>query len=131
MFTDDPDMPAKVNEFGRGTAALYVGGMGARGQNFYNEIMSAYGWEAEAKQIQDLYLDGKKDEAAAAVPAELLAGVVTRRPRGLHQGPHRRLRRERCDPPPTDPHRFARPETSDPREAAQDHRLIAREDTQR
>ncbi len=47
--------------------------MGARGKNFYNEIMSAYGWEAEAKQIQDLYLDGRKEEAAAAVPADLLA----------------------------------------------------------
>jgi F420-dependent oxidoreductase-like protein len=73
MFTDDPDLPATINDFGRGTVALYVGGMGARGQNFYNEIMSAYGWEAEAKLIQDLYLDGKKDQAAAAVPAELLA----------------------------------------------------------
>ncbi len=48
--------------------ALYVGGMGARGQNFYNELASAYGFEAEAKRIQDLYLDGKKMEAASAVP---------------------------------------------------------------
>ena len=82
MFTDDPDLPAKMNDFGRGTAALYVGGMGARGQNFYNEIMCAYGWEAEAKQIQDLYLDGKKVEAAAAVPAELLAASSLVGPEG-------------------------------------------------
>ena len=82
MFTDDPDLPAKINDFGRGTAALYVGGMGARGQNFYNEIMCAYGWEAEAKQIQDLYLDGKKVEAAAAVPAELLAASSLVGPEG-------------------------------------------------
>ena len=53
--------------------ALYVGGMGARGKNFYNDIMSAYGWEGEAKTIQDLYLDGKKAEAAAALPREYLA----------------------------------------------------------
>jgi alkanesulfonate monooxygenase SsuD/methylene tetrahydromethanopterin reductase-like flavin-dependent oxidoreductase (luciferase family) len=42
--------------------------MGARGKNFYNDLASRYGYEAEAKEIQDLYLDGKKREAAAAVP---------------------------------------------------------------
>ena len=52
--------------------ALYVGGMGALGKNFYNDILSAYGWEAEAKNVQDLYLDGKKDQAAAALPSEYL-----------------------------------------------------------
>jgi F420-dependent oxidoreductase-like protein len=51
--------------------ALYVGGMGARGKNFYNTMACRYGYEAEAKLIQDLYLDGKKVEAAAAVPDEL------------------------------------------------------------
>ncbi|CAM3852416.1 LLM class F420-dependent oxidoreductase [Kibdelosporangium persicum] len=50
--------------------ALYVGGMGARGRNFYNDLARRYGYEAEAEKIQDLYLAGKKDEAAAAVPAE-------------------------------------------------------------
>ena len=75
LFTDDPDLAGKINDFGRGMAALYVGGMGARGKNFYNDIMSAYGWEGEAKLIQDLYLDGKKDEAAAAVPADFLAAA--------------------------------------------------------
>ena len=73
LFTDDPDVPTKVNDFGRSMVALYVGGMGARGKNFYNDIMSAYGWEGAAKTIQDLYLDGKKQEAAAAVPADFLA----------------------------------------------------------
>jgi F420-dependent oxidoreductase-like protein len=53
--------------------ALYIGGMGARDRNFYNDLARRYGYEAEAKQIQDLYLSGKRDEAAAAVPAELLA----------------------------------------------------------
>ena len=52
--------------------ALYVGGMGARGKNFYNDLAQRYGYEAEARTIQDLYLDGKKDEAAAAVPDELV-----------------------------------------------------------
>ena len=51
--------------------ALYVGGMGARGKNFYNDLACRYGFEAEAKKIQALYLDGKKDEAAAAVPDKL------------------------------------------------------------
>jgi F420-dependent oxidoreductase-like protein len=52
--------------------ALYVGGMGAKGRNFYNDLARRYGYEAEAETIQDLYLDGKKDEAAAQVPRDLL-----------------------------------------------------------
>jgi F420-dependent oxidoreductase-like protein len=52
--------------------ALYVGGMGARGQNFYNDLVSSYGYEAEAKTIQDLFLDGKQRDAAAAVPDALI-----------------------------------------------------------
>ncbi|MGF7236660.1 MAG: LLM class F420-dependent oxidoreductase [Frankia sp.] len=59
-------------EGGRSSIALYVGGMGARGRNFYNSLAQRYGFEAEAKVIQDLYLDGKKAEAAAAVPVDLL-----------------------------------------------------------
>jgi F420-dependent oxidoreductase-like protein len=51
--------------------ALYIGGMGARGKNFYNDLACRYGFEGPAKTIQDLYLDGKKGEAAAAVPDEL------------------------------------------------------------
>jgi len=56
--------------------ALYIGGMGARGRNFYNDLARRYGYEAAAKQIQDLYLDGKKQEAAAAVPDELVDEVA-------------------------------------------------------
>ena len=52
--------------------ALYIGGMGAKGRNFYNDLVTRYGFGAAAERIQDLYLDGKKDEAAAAVPDELL-----------------------------------------------------------
>jgi F420-dependent oxidoreductase-like protein len=59
-------------DFARPLFALYVGGMGARGKNFYNDLACQYGYEKEAKEIQDLYLDGKKKEAEAAVPLELL-----------------------------------------------------------
>ena len=64
-----------VREFARPMVALYVGGMGAKGKNFYNDLVQRYGFEAEAEQIQDLYLDGKKDEAAKAVPDELLEAM--------------------------------------------------------
>ncbi len=52
--------------------ALYIGGMGARDRNFYADLARRYGFEAAADRIQDLYLDGRKDEAAAAVPDELV-----------------------------------------------------------
>ena len=56
----------------RPVVALYVGGMGAKGKNFYNELATRYGFGEQAELIQDLYLDGKKKEAAAAVPDEFL-----------------------------------------------------------
>ena len=52
--------------------ALYVGGMGARGANFYNDLARAYGFEAEAEKIQDLFLEGHQRDAAAAVPDQLI-----------------------------------------------------------
>jgi F420-dependent oxidoreductase-like protein len=52
--------------------ALYVGGMGARSKNFYNELVSRYGFEKVAKQIQDLYLSGEREQAAKLVPDELV-----------------------------------------------------------
>ncbi len=55
--------------------ALYVGGMGSRKQNFYNSLVQRYGFEEAAKEVQDLYLEGKKEEAAAALPGELLDKV--------------------------------------------------------
>ncbi|HMK98760.1 MAG TPA: LLM class F420-dependent oxidoreductase [Acidimicrobiales bacterium] len=61
-----------LRELGRPMAALYIGGMGARGRNFYNTLARRYGYDKEAEAIQELYLSGKKEEAAAAVPAELL-----------------------------------------------------------
>jgi alkanesulfonate monooxygenase SsuD/methylene tetrahydromethanopterin reductase-like flavin-dependent oxidoreductase (luciferase family) len=48
--------------------ALYIGGMGARGKNFYNDYLKRMGYEAAAAKIQDAYLDGRRDEAIAAVP---------------------------------------------------------------
>ncbi|WP_049571200.1 LLM class F420-dependent oxidoreductase [Nonomuraea sp. SBT364] len=66
------DDVAGLLDFGRPMAALYIGGMGAKGKNFYNDLARRYGYEKEAERIQDLYLDGKKDEAAALVPQELL-----------------------------------------------------------
>ncbi len=61
-----------LRDLARPSVALYVGGMGARGRNFYNSLVQRYGFEAEAARIQDLYLAGHKQEAAAAVPDELL-----------------------------------------------------------
>ncbi len=52
--------------------ALYVGGMGAKGRNFYNQLACEYGFEKEATEIQDLYLSGKKKQAEALVPLEWL-----------------------------------------------------------
>jgi len=62
----------KLRELGRSMVALYVGGMGAKGKNFYNELACRYGFEEEAAKIQDLYLAGNKREAEALVPDEML-----------------------------------------------------------
>jgi hypothetical protein len=64
------DAATKILDASRPGVALYVGGMGARGKNFYNDVARRYGFEKEAEKIQDLYLDGKRAEAAAEVPAE-------------------------------------------------------------
>ena len=75
--------------------ALYVGGMGSRKQNFYNQLVQRYGFEDAAREVQDLYLDGRKEEAAAALPAELIDAVSL-------CGPRRRRRASgwRCSAPP-------------------------------
>ena len=80
IISDDVEsalMPLKHN------LALYIGGMGAKSRNFHNELVQRMGFEQAAEQIQDLFLAGKKDEAAAAVPTELadeisLTGSVER-----------------------------------------------------
>jgi F420-dependent oxidoreductase-like protein len=66
------DAATRLLDFARPGVALYVGGMGARGKNFYNDVARRYGFVDEAIEIQDLYLDGKKDEAASKVPGEWL-----------------------------------------------------------
>ncbi len=72
IFDDDV---AKCRDLIRPAIALYVGGMGARNKNFYNNLVSRMGWEEPARQIQDLYLDGKKKEATAAVPDDLVDAI--------------------------------------------------------
>ncbi|HEX2383013.1 MAG TPA: LLM class F420-dependent oxidoreductase [Acidimicrobiales bacterium] len=71
-ITDDKAEAESVRDLGRAMAALYIGGMGAKGQNFYNALARRYGYEQEAEEIQDLYLAGHKQEAAAKVPSDLL-----------------------------------------------------------
>ncbi len=72
FVTDDLD---SARDAMRPYVALYVGGMGSRKQNFYNSLVQRYGFEEAAKEVQDLYLEGKKEEAAAALPGELLDKV--------------------------------------------------------
>ena len=66
------DARTTILDMARPMMALYVGGMGARGKNFYNTVAQRYGFEKEAVDIQDLYLEGKKEEAATHVPGEWL-----------------------------------------------------------
>lgn len=63
--------------------ALYIGGMGAKGKNFYHNLVTRYGFGDVADHIQDLYLAGNKDEAIAAVPDELVRQVSLVGPRGF------------------------------------------------
>jgi len=79
----DGDEVAGLLDFARPMLALYIGGMGAKGKNFYNDLARRYGYEEEAERIQDLYLSGKKDEAAALVPRELLERISLVGPEGL------------------------------------------------
>ena len=77
--------------------ALYIGGMGARGRNFYHNLATRYGFGEVADHIQDLYLAGKKAEAIDAVPDELVRHVSLVGPARVRQGTRRRLRRSRSD----------------------------------
>ena len=72
LITDDE---AAAHDVIRPFVALYVGGMGSREKNFYNALVTRYGFEEEAKEVQDLYLEGKKDEAAARLSPELIDTV--------------------------------------------------------
>jgi len=68
----DEDTATKIRDQGRFMTALYVGGMGSKNKNFYNNIFRKYGYEEEAEKIQDLFLSGRKEEAMAAVPQDFL-----------------------------------------------------------
>jgi F420-dependent oxidoreductase-like protein len=67
-----PGDASALRDLARPTIALYVGGMGAKGRNFYNDLFARYGFEDAAETIQDLFLAGKKHEAEAAVPDAFL-----------------------------------------------------------
>ncbi len=72
-----------LRDLGRAQMALYVGGMGARSKNFYNQTFAKYGYEQEAKTIQDLYLAGKKSEAEAAIPQSFIDATTLIGPEGF------------------------------------------------
>ncbi|GAA1810114.1 LLM class F420-dependent oxidoreductase [Agromyces neolithicus] len=74
-ITEKPELAAGALASVKPNLALYIGGMGARGKNFYNDLIASYGFEAEAAVIQDLYLSGRRDEAIAAVPDELVRAI--------------------------------------------------------
>jgi F420-dependent oxidoreductase-like protein len=73
VLSDDVDAARDVL---RPMLALYIGGMGARGANFYNALVRRYGYESDAERIQELYLDGKQREAIAAVPDALVDALA-------------------------------------------------------
>ena len=77
------DDTAGLLDLGRSALALYIGGMGARGRNFYNDLAVRYGYEQEAAAIQEAYLAGRKQEAESIVPTSLLAGTSLIGPRSL------------------------------------------------
>ena len=75
LVSKDADEQAAALDRVRAQLALYVGGMGARGKNFYNDLAVRYGFAQEAATVQDLYLDGRKYADAAALPEEFVRGV--------------------------------------------------------
>jgi F420-dependent oxidoreductase-like protein len=72
----EEEMFEPARQLARGMYALYVGGMGARGRNFYNTVFARQGYEEVARVVQDLYLDGRKEEAAAALPDDFIDRVT-------------------------------------------------------
>jgi F420-dependent oxidoreductase-like protein len=78
MISDDAEVARNAM---RPVLGLYVGGMGSREQNFYNRMVSSYGFEREAQQVQELYLAGRKSEAMLALPDDLIDAVTIAGPR--------------------------------------------------
>ncbi|MEV6138693.1 LLM class F420-dependent oxidoreductase [Nocardia sp. NPDC051990] len=79
------DDPAPYIDRVKPLLALYIGGMGARSRNFYFQLTQRYGYVAEAQRIQELYLSGRKAEAARAVPDELVRSISLIGPEGYVQ----------------------------------------------
>ena len=75
------DDHAAARDLMRPFLALYIGGMGSRDKNFYNALVRRYGFDDAAQEVQDLYLDGKKEEAMAAIPDDLIDTVAICGPR--------------------------------------------------
>jgi F420-dependent oxidoreductase-like protein len=82
ILATEEAMFEQARQLARAMFALYIGGMGARGRNFYNTVFARQGFADEAKLVQDLYLEGKKEEAAAALPAEFIDRVSLIGPEG-------------------------------------------------
>ncbi|WP_214370822.1 LLM class F420-dependent oxidoreductase [Pseudonocardia sp. H11422] len=76
ILATEEEMFEPARQLARAMYALYIGGMGARGRNFYNTVFQRQGYADEAKLVQDLYLDGKKEEAAAALPGDFIDRVT-------------------------------------------------------
>ncbi|GAA5111773.1 LLM class F420-dependent oxidoreductase [Pseudonocardia adelaidensis] len=72
----DEEMFEPARRLARGMYALYIGGMGARGRNFYNTVFARQGYADAARLVQDLYLEGRKEEAAAALPDDFIDKVT-------------------------------------------------------
>jgi F420-dependent oxidoreductase-like protein len=79
-ISDDREMARNLM---RPVLALYIGGMGSRKQNFYNNLVQRYGYEQAAAEVQDLYLEGKKEEAGNAIPDELIDSICLCGPRDV------------------------------------------------
>ncbi|RBY86853.1 LLM class flavin-dependent oxidoreductase [Blastococcus sp. TF02A-26] len=82
LVTEDADAAERALRRVRRHLALYIGGMGARGRNFYNDLAVRYGFAEEAAEVQDAYLAGRPQQAAAALPEALVRGVSLVGPQG-------------------------------------------------
>lgn len=82
-ISEDPQQVEVFLDMVRPQLALYIGGMGARGKNFYHDLASRYGYSRAASAVQELYLSGRKGEAARAVPEELVRAVSLIGPRAV------------------------------------------------
>ena len=78
----------------KASLGFYIGGMGAKGQNYHTKLMARMGYEEEAYRIQDLFFEGKRDEAIAAVPDDFADEISLVGPGRAHQGAARGVAQE-------------------------------------